>query len=106
MKYESIFLIGREEFTTRSRLEKYSRISKTRRNVDEEIVVMVMARSRSLRRGVPLPSLLSTKRYFERGVHDKELIMIGSLFVQGVVLLLLLIVTTVTHCSMAAPFTA
>ena len=50
---------------------------------------MVMARSRSLRRGVPLPSLLSTKRYFERGVHDKELIMIGSLFVQGVVLLLL-----------------
>ena len=49
---------------------------------------------------------ISTKRHFEQGVHDKELIMIGSLFVQGVVLLLLLIVTTVTHCSMAAPFTA
>ena len=32
---------------------------------------------------------ISTKRHFERGVHDKELIMIGSLFVQGVVLLLL-----------------
>ena len=30
---------------------------------------------------------ISTKRHFERGVHDKELIMIGSLFVQGVVLL-------------------
>ena len=39
-----------------------------------------------------------TKRYFERGVHDKELIMIGSLFVQGVVVLLLPIVTTVTPC--------
>ena len=39
-----------------------------------------------------------TKRHFEQGVHNKELIMIGSLFVQGVVLLLLPFVTTVTPC--------